>query len=288
MSRSFEPQAMPPSVLSLKPTRTPFSESAYAAGFVASLFSGNETGRIASDPRIVSRRRIAMRRFPRIDSLFPQAFALIELLVAIAIVSILAAILFPVYASARSRSRQAACFSNLRQIHLAAMTYAYDYDVALPPVRSDWALPEGASPEENAAREEAAKRDPGCLSRLLAPYARSHSLFSCPSDVGMTLPQYVGSEPRRETMFERFGTSYRQASEVTDPDFGIRDPQSVFYLADASGYWHPGSLGNRERFGRIDVAKWRIDMIFLDGHARSLSFREVINSPFPEFLSDEY
>lgn len=58
----------------------------------------------------------------------PRAFTLIELLVVIAIIATLAAILFPVFAQAREKARQAACLSNVRQIATAAMMYVQDYD----------------------------------------------------------------------------------------------------------------------------------------------------------------
>jgi prepilin-type N-terminal cleavage/methylation domain-containing protein len=60
------------------------------------------------------------------------AFTLIELLVVCALMAILAAILFPVFAQARDAARRTTCFSNLRQIALAHRTYVQDYDDTLP------------------------------------------------------------------------------------------------------------------------------------------------------------
>jgi prepilin-type N-terminal cleavage/methylation domain-containing protein/prepilin-type processing-associated H-X9-DG protein len=65
-----------------------------------------------------------------------SAFTLIELLVVIAIIAILAAILFPVFAQAREKARQATCVSNLKQLGLAAVMYAQDYDELWPMVRT--------------------------------------------------------------------------------------------------------------------------------------------------------
>jgi len=48
-----------------------------------------------------------------------RAFTLIELLVVIAIIAILAATLFPVFATSREKARQAVCCSNPKQIGLA-------------------------------------------------------------------------------------------------------------------------------------------------------------------------
>ena len=61
-----------------------------------------------------------------------RGFTLIELLVVIAIIAILAAILFPVFARAREKARQASCQSNLKQLVLATLMNAQDYDEKLP------------------------------------------------------------------------------------------------------------------------------------------------------------
>jgi prepilin-type N-terminal cleavage/methylation domain-containing protein/prepilin-type processing-associated H-X9-DG protein len=63
-----------------------------------------------------------------------SAFTLIELLVVIAIIAILAAILFPVFASAREKARQTSCASNLKQLGLALMQYEQDFEETTMPV----------------------------------------------------------------------------------------------------------------------------------------------------------
>ena len=57
-----------------------------------------------------------------------KGFTLIELLVVIAIIAILAAILFPVFATARERARASSCLSNIKQINVAMQMYAADWD----------------------------------------------------------------------------------------------------------------------------------------------------------------
>jgi prepilin-type N-terminal cleavage/methylation domain-containing protein/prepilin-type processing-associated H-X9-DG protein len=74
--------------------------------------------------RKTSRRALAAR---------PDAgFTLIELLIVIAIIAILASILFPVFARARENARRSSCSSNLRQLGLAFAQYTQDYDERLP------------------------------------------------------------------------------------------------------------------------------------------------------------
>src|ERR1700739_382823 len=57
-----------------------------------------------------------------------HGFTLIELLVFVAIIAILAAILFPVFAQARAKARQTVCLSNLKQLGLGELMYKQDYD----------------------------------------------------------------------------------------------------------------------------------------------------------------
>ena len=61
-----------------------------------------------------------------------DAFTILELLVVIGIIMLLAALLFPVFASARRSARMTTCTSNLHQIDLALRMYLEDYNGALP------------------------------------------------------------------------------------------------------------------------------------------------------------
>lgn len=55
------------------------------------------------------------------------AFTLIELLIVIAIIGILASLLFPVFSRVRESGRSANCVNNLRQLAMAFMAYEHDY-----------------------------------------------------------------------------------------------------------------------------------------------------------------
>ncbi len=57
-----------------------------------------------------------------------RGFTLIELLVVIAIIAILAAILFPVFASAKESAKKTTALSNVKQLTTASIMYATDYD----------------------------------------------------------------------------------------------------------------------------------------------------------------
>ena len=61
-----------------------------------------------------------------------SAFTLKELLVVMAIIALLSALLFSVFARAREKGRSATCQSNLKQIGLAVQQYTQDNEGILP------------------------------------------------------------------------------------------------------------------------------------------------------------
>ena len=69
------------------------------------------------------------------------AFTLIELLVVIAIIAILAGLLLPVLASAKEKSKRAACKSNIRQAIIAMHMYGNENQQKVVPGRDNQAQP---------------------------------------------------------------------------------------------------------------------------------------------------
>lgn len=57
-----------------------------------------------------------------------KGFTLIELLVVLAIMAVVAGLLFPVLARAREKARQSQCLSNLRRLASAFALYRSDHD----------------------------------------------------------------------------------------------------------------------------------------------------------------
>ncbi len=106
-----------------------------------------------------------------------SGFTLIELLVVVAIIALLAAILFPVFARARESARKASCQSNLKQIGLAWMQYAQDYD--------DKVMPGGAFPAKLEAwyGEYDAVGNVTPRTSYLEPYMKAEQVYACPSFV---------------------------------------------------------------------------------------------------------
>jgi prepilin-type N-terminal cleavage/methylation domain-containing protein len=170
-----------------------------------------------------------------------KGFTLIELLVVIAIIAILAAILFPVFAQARERARATSCLSNTKQLGLAEMMYAQDYD------ETYW-----SNPWPGGGISAGSCESPGCAgttfwSDLLQPYIKNTGIFDCPSN-GDTLfdtANYVPPAiPQGSTNYYRVEYGFGEKGAHGDQYGGpyslasFQSPAQIALLADAVFAWN--------------------------------------------------
>ncbi len=118
------------------------------------------------------------RRNRHPSGLHRSGFTLAELLIVLAILSILAALLFPIFAASSEKARQAACASNLRQIGTAFQEYADDDDGVFC-----------------SLRQPTLRYCPDSLiwSGMLAPYLDGTGVFFCPSSAHPLIAEAGGA-----------------------------------------------------------------------------------------------
>ncbi len=108
-----------------------------------------------------------------------HGFTLVELLVAIAIITVLAGLVLPALSRARESGRRTVCLNNLRQLFLALEMYVQDYGGCYPIAASLPSLHLNEDPR---------------ICDLLVPYLKLPEVFRCPSD--------------NKGYFQREGSSY--------------------------------------------------------------------------------
>jgi prepilin-type N-terminal cleavage/methylation domain-containing protein/prepilin-type processing-associated H-X9-DG protein len=121
--------------------------------------------------------------------IYRMGFTLIEVLVVIAIIAIMAAILFPVFSQARESARKVSCLSNQKQLGLAARMYMEDWDGALFHHHEGWVLDDGTQVDTLPTTVD------GCAGGgfgnsqaekpwviFFQPYMKNRSIGFCPSD----------------------------------------------------------------------------------------------------------
>lgn len=225
-----------------------------------------------------------------------NAFTLIELLVVIAIIAILAAILFPVFAQAKEAAKKTQDLSNAKQIGLGMHLYINDNDDVTPTV---YTFSDGTSVDTYQTFQPYLKN----MDVFFSPSWSKNDAVNCPN-TNTPAGQYVPTEKTRCLGFGYnwgfgiwaggalvgFERPNADGNGTNLPGIGATSVDSPAQLAAFGGTYN-GRRYTISAIGSIfqlyDGAEknsslrygGKLNMNFVDGHAKSVQFQGYTYNP---------
>lgn len=229
---------------------------------------------------------------PRNAPLTPRprtAFTLVELLVVIAVIALLAGLLLPALANAKSRGRAIECLNNNRQLILAWRLYADEHDGVLVAASSvpgldnwmtgwldfDPAIPDNRDPNQDIV--------PSPLYR----YLNTTEVFKCPDDRSdrvrsiamngwMGGPRFPSADPEWR-VFTHLDTIHRPSDRFVFVDEREDSINDGYFLVPMNGHpdtstQHIGSYPGNYHGGGANFA-------FADGHTETHRWLDPRTTP---------
>ncbi|MBM3501083.1 MAG: prepilin-type N-terminal cleavage/methylation domain-containing protein [Armatimonadetes bacterium] len=233
-----------------------------------------------------------------------SGFTLIELLIVIAIIAILAAILFPVFNQARKKALQTSCTSNLQQLGTAMRMYAQDYDDQFP----------------YALYNDIANRGSAWADVIFQGYVNNDQIYDCPAHnlrmdrftgVGYAQTRFIRAYEGQAGIGYSYGLNAMEPNPSLTPPItvggpagkrqgSIEDAASTILLCDsrflgASSYSphdymiYTGTAGagdyrlNEAIYWEIDATAarhgqpGRFNAAYCDGHTKFIQYEQTIN-----------
>ena len=224
-----------------------------------------------------------------------SGFTLIELLTVMAIIALLAAIIFPSLNSARAKARGTQCLSNLKQISLAVMLYAEDNNQKLPPmyIISNQPTPNSEALIDLSTESGTAGTTGWTWTNSLYSYVKNNDIFACPDAPLEDVATYDSCYGINYHLATPLGVGMRKIHKIKYPSntYLITDMGMYGFgaaSAAANGRWYiPGAVKDDDPNLASVPAAYKSDatsprhltqlnMLYLDGHTKSITPSEVL------------